>query len=206
MANRDLTIDGDNPNITSIASDDRWIGVDKSAGTLSEVEHSVLKADILSVPTIADFTNANHDHSSTSEGGLVGGCVLEAGYIGYLSPADSTTYYFGSRIMGGSIATSANTRPYTIRKAGTIYAIDLYLAVDGTLGSAETFTTSFRLNNTTDTTISAVCQMDTAYEKFTATGLSIAIADGDTFEIKMATPAWATNPTNTRALAVIWMK
>lgn len=131
--------------------------------------------------------------------------VLEMGYIGYLSPADSTTYYSGARSTG-SPATSANTRPFTIRRNGTIYAIDLIFVVDGTLASAETFTTYIRLNNTTDTTISSSCQMDAAYEQFSNAALSVAVASGDTVEIKMVTPAWATNPTNTRCMALVWMR
>lgn len=133
-----------------------------------------------------------------------GTTVLETGYLGYLSPADSTTYYYGHAITG-SPTTSANTRPVTIYRAGTIYSISLIFVVEGTLATAETFTTSFRLNNTTDTTISAVCKMDAAYQKYSTTGLSIAVASGDTFEIKFVTPAWATNPTDTRSMAVIWM-
>jgi len=130
---------------------------------------------------------------------------LVAQFFGYVSPADSTTYYFGLG-AAGTPSTTANTYPITIRRAGEIYAIDLYFVVDGTLASAETFTAYFRLNNTTDTTISSSCRMNAAVNTISNAALSIAIASGDTFEIKFTTPAWATNPTNVRGMARVWMK
>lgn len=131
--------------------------------------------------------------------------ILELGFFGPHSPADSTAYYFGPQVVGTPNGT-VNTRTMTVRYTGTIYAADLVLVVGGTLGSSETFTTYLRHNNTTDTEISAVCQMDSVFEQFSNDALNIAITSGDTIEVKMVTPAWATNPTDTRALLTLWMR
>ena len=120
------------------------------------------------------------------------------------TPLDATTYYMGE--IGIAVSTTANQHYFTSRRAGTIYAIDLTFTIEGTLSSGETFTTYFRLNNTTDTVISSSCVCSSAFNRFSNTGLSIAIASGDTFEIKYVTPTWATNPTNIKLGVTIWMR
>ena len=54
---------------------------------------------------------------------------------------------------------------------------------------------SFRLNNTTDTTLSSAIVNNASYTVVSVTGLSTAVAVGDYYEIKWVTPTWATNPT-----------
>ena len=122
-----------------------------------------------------------------------------------ISPADSSTYYFGYTGTN-SPNTSANVDPFIIPANGSIFRIDLFFTVTGTLASAETFTSSFRLNNTTDTTISASCKTDAAYQMFSNSALGITVAAGDTFQIKLVFPAWATNPTNVRSGAFVYLR
>ena len=122
-----------------------------------------------------------------------------------ISPADSSTYYFGYTGTN-SPNTSANVDPFIIPANGSIFRIDLFFTVTGTLASAETFTSSFRLNNTTDTTISASCKTDAAYQMFSNSALGITVAAGDTFQIKLVFPAWVTNPTNVRSGAFVYLR
>lgn len=133
-----------------------------------------------------------------------GTLCVDAAWSINLNPADSTTYYYG--LIESGVSTTANQVPVTIRRDGTIFAIDLLFNVNGTLSSAETFTTRFRLNNTTDTTISSSCVMTAVNNVFSNTALNISITEGDTFEIKFTTPAWATNPTTVRGSAKVWMR
>lgn len=124
---------------------------------------------------------------------LRGGYVLTAA-CGASSPADATTYYFGS-LYSQVLDTNAVLHAVRIPRAGTITYISLWHACYGTLASSETSTMSFRLNNTTDTTISSVVALNTGSFLASATP-SIAVAVGDYFEIKWVTPTFATNPTN----------
>jgi len=129
---------------------------------------------------------------------------LAAQYFGYLSPANATTYYFGAGVTGMP-STTANDYRFTIRRPGTIYAIDLIYVVDGTLSSGQLFSTWLRINNTTDYLISSSCVMSSKVNRF-STSASISVNAGDTLEIKFTTPSWTTLPTNTRGVAYVWIK
>jgi len=109
-----------------------------------------------------------------------------------LAPADATTYYFGGAFTNALTTTAAIRRLY-IPKSGTIKAA--YVTFSQTAGTAETSTISIRLNNTTDTTITASVVNNAGVTTFNNTGLSIAVVEGDYIEIKWVTPTWATNPT-----------
>lgn len=121
------------------------------------------------------------------------------------SPADATTYYFGAN-FGSAMNTTAQFSRIYIPRAGTVKAIYLTFANTGVTGSNETSTVSFRLNNTTDTTISSAVTNDASNTAFNNTALTIAVVAGDLFEIKWVTPTWATNPTNVRPSAVVYIE
>lgn len=116
-------------------------------------------------------------------------------------PADATTYYFG--IPGTAQNTTAARRRIYIPRAGTVTAI--YVFANFLNGSSETSTLSFRLNNTTDTTITSSVAMNSAPFAASNTALSIAVATGDYFEFKWVTPTWATNPTAVTWGGVVWI-
>lgn len=111
------------------------------------------------------------------------------------SPADSTVYYFGA-FGDASIPTTTNAiRRVYIAKAGILVRAEITLRATGTAGSSETTTFAFRLNDTSDTTLSTAVTMTNSVYHESVTGLSVTVAAGDYFEIKMTTPAWVTNPT-----------
>jgi hypothetical protein len=119
------------------------------------------------------------------------------------SPADATTYYFGAFPHVALGTTAAINRLYLLR-AGTVVGADV--SIYCTSGSNEQSTISFRLNNTTDTTISSVVDLSSAVFHVQNTALSIAVAVGDYFEIKWLTPTWATNPTSVVGRVVIFVR
>ncbi len=117
---------------------------------------------------------------------------------GSLSPADATTYFFGSGTgVAPQIVSAISKIPMPI--AGTITRVDLVIAnIGGVQGSNETSNMVIRLNNTTDTTVISSFTADGASNTATlwaGTGLSITVAVGDYIEFKWLTPTWATNPT-----------
>lgn len=134
------------------------------------------------------------------------------GYQGYtlqcstapISPNDGFTYYWGTLLSITS--TTANSSYMIIPKSGTVKRIDTVIVNAGTLGSAETSTMSFRLNDTTDTAISSAITTNATIQRFTNSGLSISVTAGDTFEIKWVAPTYSTNPTNLRLANVIYIE
>lgn len=120
------------------------------------------------------------------------------------NPADAGTYYQG--MSGATPSTTAAVHVVPIPVAGTITNIRLEIAVAGTLGSSETSTVSLRLNNTTDTTITAAGAYTAARQAYSA-NVSITVAAGDYFQIKIAAPTWATtNPTAVVHSAVVTVR
>jgi hypothetical protein len=102
------------------------------------------------------------------------------------------TYYGG--LYGFSFTnTEAASRVY-IPVTGTITAVYLMLSNSGTAGTSETSTVSIRLNNTTDTTVSAAVVSDTGAHNYSNTALAIAVVAGDFIALKWVAPTWATNP------------
>jgi hypothetical protein len=162
----------------------------------------------LTTPTIASLTNAQHTHQNAAGGGTLNSAalatspyVLQASSNG-LSPADGTTYYTGS-IFGAVASSTAATRRVYIPRSGTITRIDLFMVC--ATGTNEQSTISLRLNNTTDTTISAVVDLSASPFIANTTGLSIAVAVGDYVEVKWVTPTWVTNPTAVSISALIYI-
>lgn len=121
----------------------------------------------------------------------VGAYAVKTGFQNF-SPADATTYYFGSWENLGMNTTAYERKIYMVR-AGTIVGADVLFRQSA--GSGETSTMSIRLNNTTDTTISAAITNNATETHFSNTGLGITVAVGDAIEIKWVTPTWVTNPT-----------
>jgi hypothetical protein len=135
-------------------------------------------------------------------GNNIGYSILAGGTIpGGFSPADATTYYWGG---GGDSATTSGRRRIYIPRAGTVKRIDLFM--NFAAGSSETSVVSFRLNDTTDTTISSSVNLSSAPFVANVTGLSIAVALGNFFEIKWVTPTWITNPTSVTLTAMVWIE
>ena len=124
------------------------------------------------------------------------GYTLSFGQVVSVSPADSTTYYFGSAWPIALTSTFADKRIY-VPKAGTLRAVFVHINVSATLGSAEDVSHFIRINDTTDVTLTSM-DYNAANVDAATTGLSTALAAGDYVVLKITTPAWATNPTNVR--------
>lgn len=131
-----------------------------------------------------------------------GGILYTAVFSLNLNPADATTYYFTPYHSFG-LATATTSHKTWIQRAGLIKRIEIqgYATVTGT---TETSTISFRLNDTTDTTISSTLALNASPIHVVNSALSIAVANTDYFHIKWVTPTWATNPTGVTLIAQIW--
>lgn len=119
------------------------------------------------------------------------------------APADATTYYFGCFPHIALSTTNSISRMYIMR-AGTVCAADVFIIC--TAGSNETSTMSMRLNNTTDTTLSAGIALNATPFHVQNTALSVAVAVGDYLEIKWVTPTWTTNPTDVIGIVKLFIK
>lgn len=123
------------------------------------------------------------------------------GYASIATPADSTTYYFGS--IGYAGGTSAGFYRFRIPKAGTIKVVIIESYYSGTQPSSETSTVNFKVNGGSN----VVVLNNTFYnnvnaQAFMNNSLSTAVAQGDYVEFNWVTPAWATNPGTSSLLKV----
>ena len=114
--------------------------------------------------------------------------------------ADATTYYMGQG--GYAVSTIVNTRNVYVPFTSTLTNVTIATG-SAVVATTENTTVIFRLNNTTDTTLSSTikfsggnAQSNGAILAYNITGLSIAVSAGDFFEIKFTTPTWVTNPTS----------
>ena len=108
-----------------------------------------------------------------------------------IDPADATTYYAGA--LAAQPLTAANIARVYFPQKGTVKRINLVVVNLGT-GTTENSTISFRLNNTTDTTISSVIDNSNSIQAVNTT-VDIDVVQDDYFEIKWVTPTWVTDPT-----------
>jgi hypothetical protein len=192
-------IDG-SKNLVSLANASGFLK-NNGSGTLSYDNTVLVSGGALGTPSSGTLTNCTGLPSS----GITG----YQGYVimplpGQLNPADATTYYFGA--LSNAVSTTANDSALIIPKTGTIKRIDIVIANGGTLGSNEASTVYFRLNNTTDTVISNSVTTNAVRSAFTNSGLSVAVAAGDTYEIKWVAPTYATNPTSIRFYVSIYIE
>lgn len=121
------------------------------------------------------------------------------------SPADATTYYFGC-FPHVALQSTAAINPMYFLRAGTIVAADVFFSVTGVLGTSTVSTLSLRLNNTTDTTLTAAVALNAITYHVQNTSLSVAVAVTDYVELKWLTPTWATNPTNVLCAVTLFVK
>lgn len=180
-----VNIDAPNVNLPNETAS-RWMYLDASKNVDTKTD-AQMSASVTANQTI----------------GYQGMAVQVLGPTVATNPADATTYYFGMGLVNALVTTANRVRVY-IPKAGTVKAA--YCVFRQTAGSAETSTISFRLNNTTDTTISSSVKNDLAIEVFSNTGLNIAVVAGDYFEFKWVTPTWVTNPTNLIFSGIIYIE
>lgn len=119
------------------------------------------------------------------------------------SPADGTTYYWGSTFDQAPV-TTADIRRLYIPVTGAITKCYFYTYTNGT-NSSESVTVHIRKNNTTDTQVSASVLFTNDSEVIAVTNLNIAVTAGDYIEFKVVVPTLTTNPTNVYHTAVLWI-
>lgn len=121
-----------------------------------------------------------------------------------INPADGSTQYTGCADVAA--ASTAAVNRCVISRTGTIIRACVMISVAGTLGDSATGTIAVRLNNTSNTNITTSAQWTAATQTYCA-DISVAVVQGDYFEIQVACPTWATtNPTTVRYFGVVVVK
>ena len=129
----------------------------------------------------------------TAIGATGGGTVVHASGAKW-SPADSTTYYWGS-IPDLAPSATADIKRIYIPVTGTITRVTVFTYTNGT-NSSDTDSIYLRLNNSSDTLISSSHTYTADSEIITNSSLSISITAGDYVEFKQVVGVLTTNPTN----------
>jgi len=134
--------------------------------------------------------------------------LFTAGISSLISPADATTYYFGS----GRASIYSPDHAVVIPKAGTLKAISFFHVVNSTLGTAENSTLSVQVRNTgysgsvsTTTQITNTYKFNSTYNSTMFTGLNIDLPEGCAVDIKWLTPTWVTNPAQIQINATLFI-
>ena len=180
----------------------------ESGATLKASLGLTIGTDIPAIvnPSVADnfvsFSNTTGAQKDSGKG--LTHLVYTLQYGGYTGTtlADSTSYYIGG---SGTINTDATEGKIYFPMAGTVVWVDFINFVNGTLGTNETASVNFRLNNTTNTLISNALTANAVMNRVQA-DVSIAVSAGDYFEILIATPAYTTNPTLTRQYGTLMVR
>lgn len=161
------------------------------AGQISTTGNGTMKLDVgtgkVDISGDLDVTGSIIDIDEK----VTAGYTLPIFVGGLSSPADATTYYFGS-IAGTAPSTTATERSMYIPKSGTIKYCQLSTNAT-TAGSNEAWPIYIRLNNTTDYGVDTV-STNTNLRMWESAALNIAVTAGDYIEIKTITPTWVTNP------------
>ena len=146
--------------------------------------------------------NADNTVDALTASQMVSALGMKDSYVfgsgGVFNPADGLTYFLGSSqsMAAAPSATAARRRVY-VSSARTITEID-FQAFTTVAASGESVQVYLRVNNTTDTTLTTSMTWNAganSYNLLRVTGLNIALAADDYWEIKIVCPTWATNPT-----------
>lgn len=139
--------------------------------------------------------------------------IATAGKMGYFlhaeagqtTPADGETRYFGGNYATGAGTVADRQRLY-IPCGGTIKKVILFFWNSSTLGTTETSTVVMLLNNSGSTTISTGVQNNAVNTGPYEANISVDVSAGDYIEFRWTAPTWATNPTNVRMTASIFVE
>ena len=160
----------------------------------------------LVTPSVADnfvsFSNTTGAQKDSGKGLTHLVYTLQFGAYTSGTLADSSSLYIGGAGITNSDA--SESRIY-FPMAGTVVYADFINFVNGVLGTAENAIVYFRLNDTTNTLISNTLKSNAVINRVQA-DLSIAVTTSDYFEILLANPVYATNPTVTRQWGVIMVR
>ena len=147
-----------------------------------------------SIATVLGYTPANQTDLNNKGYNITLSSTTNA-----FSPADSTTYYFGSA-RTPSVTSKDNS--IIITKTGTIKQVGILTVINTTLSTTENSTLSVRVRSggingsITDTVITNTLKFNATYISTLITGLNISVTEGDAIEMVWLTPAWVTNPVN----------
>jgi hypothetical protein len=129
-----------------------------------------------------------------------GSYALSCGFTTNNPPASSTLYFGQCNDSPNDTATKRKIYP---QRAGKISAVAGEFV--NVASSSEKSSLYIRVNNTTDYLISSTIATDTNSNYFSNNALSIPIADGDFFELKLVTPAWAQAPASCRSFISVYV-
>lgn len=131
--------------------------------------------------------------------------TIQCAQTNSISPADSTTYFFGA-VTNAPTTTDTDNAFFAPGFAMTIVGIRLSEGLNSTAGTAENSTLQFR-NITQNTTTSIgtfkTNGTNTLALSFAYNSLSISVAAGDSICMRWDTPAWVTNPVASRIFVTL---
>lgn len=124
--------------------------------------------------------------------------TINGGHTTY-DMGDSSTYYFLN--SSGLAPAAATSHALVMPCNGIVRAVTLKINI-GTAGTAEDTTYSVRnITTATDALIGVVSLVNPSL--VSNLNMALAVSAGDEIIIKVATPAWVTNPLQVRVMALV---
>lgn len=150
-------------------------------------------------PVLPTGTTGTTQSSGDASTKLATTAYVDNQHIGYvvtgvttiLTPADATTYYFGSAGYQGS--TSQGYYRFRIPKGGTLVKAIFENYYSGTQPTTETSTIVIQKNGSDATNCNGF-HNEINGNTFTFNIIGVTVSAGDSLEMKWTTPTWATNP------------
>jgi hypothetical protein len=198
-----MTISGSGSTITNTAT--QYIENAMTGGTNNYalwVDDGTVRIDGDIENITQTLTDSSTKVASTAfvQGNKIGYVMQTSSPSGFVA-LDSTTVFFSFN----QISSPTYFPGMLVARAGNIKYVLIKLRVTGTLGTAEDSTVSIRINDTTDTVLSAFVKWNSAVQTL-GFPLNIPVNLGDDICIKINTPAWSTNPTLNQLSSVIYIE
>lgn len=168
-------------------------------GNTTTVYPNINKLDISGAGVTVTNPTANTIALAITSGSSQSYSLSLASSITAFSPADATTYYFGS---GRVPTTVSKDRAVIVPNTGVIKKVGIVTTINTTLASIQDSVLSIRVRSggingiPTDTIITSTLKFNATYISTLITGLNINVNEGDAVEMKWLTPTWTTNPVN----------
>ena len=119
------------------------------------------------------------------------------------APGDGVTAYLGALLQ---LSGASTIQSMMIPRACVIHRVDIIQIVLGTLGTTEPYSAWVRVNDSTDTLISNGLVADAVRNVTTNSAMNLALAEGDSIQIKLTNPTWSTNPTTVYTSAEVFFR
>jgi hypothetical protein len=178
----------------------RYAG-DRLVGLSSDSKPTTIPdgATFFETDTLNEFLKVSGSWSQLVGAGTLGYAFPLPMYGSLVNPGDGTTIYVQGRSYVG-----ADYARKVVPKAGTLTGAVLRWYATSTAGSGEDISAYVMVNG--NATLIQTVGNTNAAKTFSNSGLSIAVSVGDSINIRVNCPTWATNPSGVNFFGAVYIE